>query len=115
VVGGSFVNHGGHNVVEPAALGRPLVIGPFVDNAAGIVGELSQGKAIRWLGVAGQLTEALQELLEHREEAHAMGERAKAIVLSHQGIARDYAEALIGLLEEGRKVGHLSKEVPSDA
>ena len=41
-VGGSFGDQGGHNALEPAALGKPVLLGPNMDNAREIASQLLQ-------------------------------------------------------------------------
>jgi 3-deoxy-D-manno-octulosonic-acid transferase len=70
-VGGSLAPIGGHNVLEPAALSIPVVVGPHTFNFEGITSALiEEGGALR-IAAADELGEAVQRLLRdatHREE-----------------------------------------------
>lgn len=100
VVGGSFVAQGGQNPIEPAACGKPVLFGPdmhdFPDIAAWLV---KAGGAIQAAHEA-ELYEACQRLLSNPEESRIMGERARAVVMEHQGtterIVQDLAKRLAG-------------------
>ena len=77
-VGGSLVAAGGHNPLEPAQFGVPIVMGPHYANFRAIVEELRAGDAIR-IVPNGELAGALLDLLANSAAAAAMGARAKEI------------------------------------
>jgi 3-deoxy-D-manno-octulosonic-acid transferase len=90
-VGGSIVDRGGHNVLEPAAHGVAVVTGAHTHNFHAIVDLLTEAHAILQLGplegeqaVVG-LTEALRRLLADAEWRNQLGSRAKQIVAANQG------------------------------
>jgi 3-deoxy-D-manno-octulosonic-acid transferase len=94
-VGGSLVPIGGHNLLEPAALGLPLVSGPHVYNAQDISDMFIELGACHIVDDTAQLVAAVDELLANPEEAAAQGNRALGIVQQNRGaLAR-----LLGLLE----------------
>src|SRR6185437_13700727 len=74
-VGGSVVPAGGHNPLEPAQFGVPIVTGPYYANFRAIVDELAAQNAVR-IAARDDLSAALIELLEDRDASHAMGARA---------------------------------------
>lgn len=84
-VGGSLVPVGGHNVLEPARAGRPVLIGPYMGNAGDVVDRLLAAGGARQVGSADELAQALDELLAAPAEAAAMGRRARALAESGQG------------------------------
>lgn len=84
-VGGSLVNEGGHNPLEPAIHGKPILFGPDMRDFRQIAAWLLEAGGARQVGDAKALSEALSHLLDDRSEAMQMGERAKAVVVSHQG------------------------------
>ena len=93
-VGGSLIPHGGQNMLEPAALGKPTVFGPNVKNFQAIADALlAEGAAKQIPGVEG-LEAALGHPLRHRAEGAQMGERARAFVEKHRGAAKRTAEVL---------------------
>jgi 3-deoxy-D-manno-octulosonic-acid transferase len=98
-VGGSLVPVGGHNLLEPAALGLPLVSGPHVYNAQDISDMFIELGACHIVDDTAQLAAAVDELLANPGEAAAQGSRALGIVQQNRGaLARLLAllEPLIG-------------------
>jgi 3-deoxy-D-manno-octulosonic-acid transferase len=94
-VGGSLVPTGGHNLLEPAALGVPVLTGPQVFNFAEVTQLLVARGAARQVRDAASLAAAVRELLQDADLRHAMGERGREVVDENRGaLAR-----LLGLLE----------------
>jgi 3-deoxy-D-manno-octulosonic-acid transferase len=90
-VGGSIVDRGGHNVLEPAAHGVAVITGAHTHNFHAIVALLNEAKAILQLGpVEGgeavvALSEALRRLLVNEEWRRELGDRAKQLIAANQG------------------------------
>jgi 3-deoxy-D-manno-octulosonic-acid transferase len=84
-VGGSFVPIGGHNLLEPAAFGVPVLFGPHTHNFE-LMSEsiLISGGALR-VQEGTQLKDAMKRLLSDSELRQRMGDRAKAFVVENQG------------------------------
>jgi 3-deoxy-D-manno-octulosonic-acid transferase len=96
-VGGSLEKHGGHNVLEAAALSRPVVVGPNTFNFEEITRQLvTQGAALR-VGDAEELHTALLQLLTDADLRDRMGQSGLALVRSGQG-AVERTLALAGKL-----------------
>lgn len=99
-VGGSIVNHGGHNVLEPAATGTCVVTGHYTHNFQAIVQLLNEFDAIVQLPpletrkAAQCLTHTLEELLANNQRCRQLGSRAMEIVKNNRGTA-DRTVALI--------------------
>ena len=88
-VGGSLFargsNKGGHNVIEPAILGVPVLFGPHHFSFRDTVDDLlAAGAGIR-VGDAAELREALEQLLADGERRRRMGRRARKAILRRQG------------------------------
>lgn len=91
-VGGSLQPIGGHNLLEPAALGKAIVTGPHLHNFAEIAANLEKAGALRIVGNAEELGPALQGLLEDADARAAMGEAGLALVAQGRGaLARTMA------------------------
>ena len=75
-VGGSLVPAGGHNPLEPAQFGVPIVMGPHYANFRAITDDLRAHDAIRIVEGAG-LAQMLADLLTNADEAKALGENAR--------------------------------------
>jgi 3-deoxy-D-manno-octulosonic-acid transferase len=83
-IGGSLAAAGGHNPLEPAQFGVPVLMGPHYENFRSMVEVLRSVQAID-IVTADKLRERIAYLLEHGDEAAAMGERARAIFDSEAG------------------------------
>lgn len=84
-VGGSLVPVGGHNLLEPAALGLPILTGPANFNAPDIARLLLESHAAQEVQSVETLAAALLDLGSHPERRIAMGRAALAIVESNRG------------------------------
>lgn len=84
-VGGSLVRHGGHNLLEPAALGIPVVTGPHVFNFTEIVRLLSAAGACRKVESVVGLERVVREWLEDANERHAAGESGRVVIEKNRG------------------------------
>jgi 3-deoxy-D-manno-octulosonic-acid transferase len=84
-VGGSLVPIGGHNLLEPAALGLPVLTGPHHFNGKDIARlMLDQGAALQ-VGNAQELAAALARLLADPQERRRIGDIGRHIVESNRG------------------------------
>jgi 3-deoxy-D-manno-octulosonic-acid transferase len=101
-VGGSLVEAGGHNVLEPAAAGKPVVVGPHMENFREIAEAFVAEDALIQVAGEAELTRMVGALLSEPTRAAAMGARARALVERHRGAMNRTAEALVSLLAEGR-------------
>jgi 3-deoxy-D-manno-octulosonic-acid transferase len=92
-VGGSIVDRGGHNVLEPAATGAAVVTGAHTHNFHAIVDLMEEAGAIVQLppvqgAYAGEeLTRVVEKLLSDAGERAELGRRAKQLVANNQGAA----------------------------
>ena len=90
-VGGSIVDRGGHNVLEPAAAGAAVVTGAHTHNFHAIVDLMCEAKAIVQLpplensAAATELTHVLKNLLANTDERDELGRRAKQLLTDNQG------------------------------
>jgi 3-deoxy-D-manno-octulosonic-acid transferase len=99
-VGGSLVRRGGHNPLEPAQFGVPVVMGPSYENFRGIVGQMLAADAIRIAKDAEELRTTITQLLTHREAAREMGERGRRVFEEQQGATAQAVEAIVGLVSK---------------
>ncbi len=99
-VGGSLIPKGGHNMLEPAALAKPVLFGPYVFNFQDVAQSLLEAGAAISVKDASQLENSLRELLRQPEKGEQMGQAGRKLVLQMQG-ATDYTlKLLIPLLEK---------------
>jgi len=115
-VGGSVVPAGGHNPLEPAQFGVPIVTGPYYANFRAIVDELAAQNAVR-IAARDDLSAALIELLEEPDASHAMGARAREVFMKQSGATGRCLTAITKLLgvsealsKVGRKAGQKADE-----
>lgn len=105
-VGGSIVDKGGHNVLEPAAAGAAVVTGAHTHNFQTIVALMHEAGAIIQLpplesaAAADEIAHVFAELLADTEERTEFGKRAKQLVTTNQGAA-DRTMKLIAPLLSG--------------
>jgi 3-deoxy-D-manno-octulosonic-acid transferase len=99
-VGGSLVPIGGHNVLEPAALSTPVVVGPHTFNFEEITNTLVQeGGGIR-VQEASELGDAVRGLLRDGDERRQMGDLARHVFESERGAVERVMRLVDRLLEE---------------
>jgi 3-deoxy-D-manno-octulosonic-acid transferase len=93
-VGGSLVPHGGHNLLEPAALGKPLLSGPHTFNFLDIATQFRTANALREPADSQALATTLTELWGNPEQAKAMADAGSNVMQANQGAL---AKLLAGL------------------
>ena len=84
-VGGSLEPIGGHNLLEPAALGKPVIVGPHTFNTEEVAADLIEANAVRRIADETELAVAIVRLFTHADERHAMGEAAQTVLERERG------------------------------
>ncbi|WP_157981269.1 lipid IV(A) 3-deoxy-D-manno-octulosonic acid transferase [Aliidiomarina sanyensis] len=84
-VGGSLIERGGHNPLEPMAFGVPVVSGRHVFNFVEVYDQLDQRQAVRWVQDRESLFATLSGLLTTVETAQRLGAQARQIFEQHKG------------------------------
>lgn len=97
-VGGSLVPHGGHNILEPAAQGKPILVGPHMFNFKDIYALLSGRGACDTIYEPAELGPKILEVLQDSDVKAKMGRQALAIIQENRGAARKSAWHLKELL-----------------
>jgi 3-deoxy-D-manno-octulosonic-acid transferase len=93
-IGGSLLPHGGQNLIEACAAGKPVLIGPHTYNfAEAAEGAIAAGAALR-VTDAADLARKAAALLTHPALLRRMGEAALAFSNTHRGTARRLVEML---------------------
>jgi 3-deoxy-D-manno-octulosonic-acid transferase len=100
-VGGSLVPTGGHNILEPAVFGRPIVFGPHMQNFQEIAAAFLEAGAAIQVNDESELEAVLDELLGDPARRAALGRAAQAIVESNQGARERTLAAIAELLPPG--------------
>ena len=97
-VGGTLVEHGGQNMLEPAAVGRAVVHGPSVENFVQESRLLQSAGASVLIEEPTELGPVIADLLSDRARRSAMGERAREAILGQRGATAATLAALELLL-----------------
>jgi 3-deoxy-D-manno-octulosonic-acid transferase len=97
-VGGSLVPIGGHNLLEPASLGLPVLSGPNNFNSADVARLLVECGAVRIVDDASQLSAAVCELLADPSARAAMGANGRKAIEDNRGAVRRLMDFLAPLL-----------------
>ena len=84
-MGGTLAQRGGHNILEPAYFGKPIIVGPHMENFRFLVEELVAENGIKQLASDQDLVPALDQLLADPDAANRMVKRAETILAQHDG------------------------------
>ncbi|BAQ72223.1 3-deoxy-D-manno-octulosonic-acid transferase [Pseudomonas sp. Os17] len=97
-VGGSLVANGGHNLLEPAALAKPVISGPHLFNFLEIAAMLREAGALQEVDDAEGLAVAVQRLFELPRDAQKMAEAGLKVLKANQGALQRLLDGLDRLL-----------------
>lgn len=100
-VAGSLDPIGGHNVLEPAALGVPVLVGPHTHNFSEVTDLLLERGAARRIADAEALAKALQSLLADPEARRMMGEAGIEAVTGSRGAVARSLQRIAEILPPG--------------
>lgn len=101
-VGGSLVQRGGHNILEPAAHGKPILVGPHMFNFKDTYAMLSEREACITVSDSSGLARTILTLLSNPDKIRLMGQAALAIINENQGASRKSVLYLKEVLKTGR-------------
>lgn len=93
-VGGSLVPNGGHNLLEPAALAKPVLSGPHLFNFLEIAALMRSAKALQEVDDAHGLAVAVQRLFELPRDAQRMAEAGLNVMRANQGALQRLLDGL---------------------
>jgi 3-deoxy-D-manno-octulosonic-acid transferase len=96
-VGGSLAEHGGHNILEPAVFGKPVVFGPHMQNFKEIADAFLTNDAAIQVQTDRELDAVLVELVTDPVRRARLGAAARALVEANRG-AKDKTLAVISEL-----------------
>jgi len=88
----------GSDMIEPAALAKAVIIGPYTANFADVMTRLKQSNAIIEVQDATELQSSLYKMLAATEEIAAVGRRAQQVVVEQQGATRRHAKIILSNL-----------------
>lgn len=84
-VGGSLISIGGHNILEAAILGKPIFVGPYMQNARKVVEEFLENKALVQVEQPSELVQTIDKLLQDSETREKMGRNASLMMNKNRG------------------------------
>ena len=99
-VGGSLVRYGGHNVLEPAAHAKPILVGPSMEDFKDSFSLLSKAGACRMVSDTAGLTEAFLEIADDDVLRKKMGDASIQIIRENRGAALKTIHYLTDLLNQ---------------
>jgi len=108
-VGGSLVPRGGHNILEPALAGVPIVTGNHYENFRDVVNFFASRNAVRIVGLA-ELPLVLMELIENTGARAALARNALAALESQRGATDRTVTALVQLMNKEPANGKTPRE-----
>ncbi|MFH0909439.1 MAG: 3-deoxy-D-manno-octulosonic acid transferase [bacterium] len=97
-IGKSLTRHGGQNIIEPALFGKPIVVGPNMENFRSVTEDFLAAKALVQVDSQGDLRKSLFDLFRDPAARQSMGARAAQVVRDRAGsIGRtlDLADKLV--------------------
>ena len=96
-VGKSLTRRGGQNLIEPALYGKPIVVGPNMENFADVVADFRAADALLQVADGAGLAEAVRALCASPERRLALGRRAAEVVEQRRGAVAATVDALLPL------------------
>ena len=111
-IGGSLVPHGGHNLLEPAYFGAPIVFGPSMHNFAAIAEEFLAAHAAFRADSAAELCHVILRLLDDNRLREEMGRGARLLLESKRGATARVVEVVRPLLSAAPARAPLPADTP---
>jgi 3-deoxy-D-manno-octulosonic-acid transferase len=108
LVGRTLVDLGprqhGSDMIEPAALAKPVIVGPYTGNFAEVMNAFRAAGAMREVREPGELAGAVEHLLTSRDDSATMGRRAQDVVRREQGATDRHVELILQHLPAASRV-----------
>jgi 3-deoxy-D-manno-octulosonic-acid transferase len=97
-VGGSLVPVGGHNILEAAVAGKPVVVGPYMHNFQEIADQFKADSALVEVTTSEDVAREVTSLLTDEVRRRSVGERGRTLVERNRGALAATVDALAGLV-----------------
>jgi 3-deoxy-D-manno-octulosonic-acid transferase len=101
-VGGSLVPVGGHNLLEPAVLGLPILTGPHVENFVAVTAMLVQAEAVIQIDDGLELETVLLKLAKDPARRAKMGKNGQAVVAKNRGATERHLKVISYYLNQAK-------------
>jgi tetraacyldisaccharide 4'-kinase len=98
-MGGSLARRGGHNLLEPAACGRPIIVGPHLENFAEIAAAFRDNYAMLEIGSQDELAPAVEKLIQDPRLAQDLGTGAEEMAARRRGVTRKAVAQILRWLD----------------
>ena len=98
VMGGSFDDTGGHNLIEPASLGCATITGPSDNNIRSDIDMLGVGQGVLQVNTIEECWSAISKLMANPEEAQRLAKEAQSRIAQQPDVVQKYLSALTKLL-----------------
>ena len=85
----------GSDMIEPAGLGKPVVVGPYTANFAAAMSYFREAKALVEINSGKEMGEAIGRLLSNPDDAKVMGQRAREVVVRGRGATERHVELIL--------------------
>ncbi len=96
-VGKSLTARGGQNIIEPAVFGKPIVIGPHLENFRAVLADFLAAGALLQVPDKAGLERAVRELWRDADRRRALGEKARQVVRDKAGAIRASVDLFLAL------------------
>ncbi len=112
-MGGTLASRGGHNILEPAFSGKPVIVGPHMENFAEIAADFRAGGAVIPIAGVEELAPAVTKALGEGDYARTVGERGRALAESRRGATALAAALCVERFDQSvpRPVKHLASRM----
>lgn len=109
-VGGSIGKQGGHNALEPVALGKPVLFGPEMENARDIAAQLLEHKAARCIVNQADFVREAEQILTDGVLRDRMGQAGRRLIESNKGALDLTLQAIAGRLKQAGKKKNITPQ-----
>jgi 3-deoxy-D-manno-octulosonic-acid transferase len=100
-VGGSLVNIGGHNILEPVVHKKPAIFGPWMQNFTEITTTIKESGAGIQVNSEDELLDCVKRFLNSKKEARRLGEQGFKVIQRHQGATDRNMEIINRFIGDG--------------
>jgi len=98
-MGGSLARRGGHNLLEPAACARPIIVGPHMENFAEIAAAFREHYAVLQIANTDELAPAVEKLIQDPRLAEDLGTGAAELAAKRRGVTRKAVAEILRWLD----------------